>query len=742
MRTKQGTVPNQGAGRTRARHWSRAWGWVLLSPGWAVWAQAPTAPVVERVEVRSSPEAQRRDDVAGRQVVGRTELLSHGQSSLADALRRVPGLTVEGRGTGVEVKLGGLGQGYTQLMLNGDPLPRGFALESIPLDSIERIEIVRGGSVQSSQAIAGSVNIVTRRPPALATRDLKLNAGSQSGHPLLLASMNLGDRWGQAQWGLGLVLSHDDWHWPATYVQERSEGEQGVVQRVRTHKLETSLDRAVSLNPRWSWKDEAADGSQWQLSTDHSLRHAWTDDFVHDVRQAVLGAPPAQAQSDMDMHFKTTVWRGKLQAKRREADGASTEARLTTTWSRRLQHAQLLGRDVTLRPVQDQVVDGQADDQSLILAVNHQRDLGAAHRLDMGAELEQARRRESRVQDGRELPLAPPPQDLDERYDAVVQRRALYLQDDWTVSPGTAAQWGLRLEQLNTDSSGNVFETVRQSHRLIGPLARVSIKPEGGWGVFKLGLTRGFKLPEPREVMPRRFTPIEVSATAPAMTGNPLLRPERAWSLDASWQGGDAASNWVLAGALRRIDDVILDQLSYRPNDPNYTWLLERFNGGRAWSANVELEWSGQRKQGLVEGQPLRWKTSVALFESRLDALADKPNPTIAGQAPWQIKLNATQSLTPTLSTTWALQARGATLADQPNERSLALSARYGLDLSLAWQPRPRQSWTLSVSRLGAPDDEAIKTTRVASATGPIDYRAQETWHQAPRWRLGFESDF
>ena len=724
---------------------SRVGSWAMLSPCLSVLAQTPAAPVVpavERVEVRSSPEQQRRGDIAGRQVVGRDELLSHGQSGLADALRRVPGLTVEGRGTGLEVKLGGLGQGYTQLMLNGDPLPRGFALESIPLDSIERIEIVRGGSVQTAQAIAGSINIVTRRAPALATRDVKLNAGSQRGQPLLSAGLNLGDRWGQAQWGLGLVLSHEDWAWPATDVQERSEGVQGVVQRVRTNKLETSLDRAVSLNPRWSWKQEQADGSQWQLSTDHSLRHSLTDDEVHDRRQAVLGAPPAQTVSDMDMHFKTTVWRGKLQAKRREADGASTEARLTTTWSRRLQHAQLLGRDVTLRPVQDQVVDGQADDQSLILAVNHQRDLGAAHRLDLGAELEQARRRESRVQDGRELPLAPPPQDLDERYDAVVQRRALYLQDDWTVSPGTDAQWGLRLEQLNTESSGNVFETVRQSHRLVGPLARVSIKPEGGWGVFKLGLTRGFKLPEPREVMPRRFTPIEVSATSPAMTGNPRLRPERAWSLDASWQGGEATSNWVVAGALRRIDDVILDQLSYRPTDANYPWLLERFNGGRAWSASLEVEWSGQRKQGLIDGQPLRWKTSLALYESRLDVLADKPNPTIAGQAPWQLKLNVTQTLAPTLTTTWALQALGAAVADQFSDRSLALSARYGLDMSLAWQPRPRQSWTVSVSRLGAPDEVATKTTRVASATGPIDYRAQETWHQAPRWRLGFESDF
>ena len=101
-----------------------------------------------------------------------------GKSILVDALQRVPGVTAETRGQATELKLGGLGAGYTQVLLNGEPLPRGVSLDSIALDSIERVEITRGSTVQSSQAIAGSINFITRRPSVPVTRSLSLSAAS------------------------------------------------------------------------------------------------------------------------------------------------------------------------------------------------------------------------------------------------------------------------------------------------------------------------------------------------------------------------------------------------------------------------------------------------------------------------------------------------------------------------------------------------------------------------------------
>jgi len=697
-----------------------------------------------QVEVRGDSSAQRRADTAGRQVVAREELLRHGDTRLADALGRVPGLSVDGRGAQTELKLGGLGGGYTQLLINGEPVPRGFSLDSIALDSLERVEIQRGASVQSTQAIAGTINLVTRRASALATRDIKLSLASQWGLPQASVTLNLGDRWGAATWGLGGVLSSERQRWPATWLLERREGlAQTLVQRTLTDKIEFDRTESLAFNPRLSWQQAQPDGSRWQLSTDHSLRYARSDGGVIDHRTPLIGEPPAQQDSTLGLHYQRLFWRGRAQLQHQAADGQRSELQLSGTFSRRDQQARGLGTDFTPRLVQDTQVDGRADDQSVVLKATHQRPLGEFHRLDAGAELEQAVRREDRVQTELALPGGKPPENLDERYDARVQRRALYLQDDWTLAAKTEAQLGLRLEQLHTDSQGNVFTAVRQSHRLIGPVLRLATTPDGGWGSFKLGLSRGFKLPAPRDVMPRRYVPIEVSPTSPAQTGNPELRPERAWSLDGSWQrtlpslGGEV----VVSAALRRIEDVILDRLIAQPQDPSYPWLLQRFNAGRAWSASLELELSGEARGALIDGQPLRWRGSLAALRSRLDDVAGA-RPALAGQPDWQAKLDLTQPLAASWTAQLGLQARGRSLADQPDGRRLAFNAQHSLSADLSWQPQPRHTWRLSAQQAWANDMVDFKRVQLLEGGQSVSYDAREAWHRQVLWRLGYEQPF
>lgn len=716
---------------------------LMVLPSLVLAQQAPPAPV-QRVEIQSSAQAQRRADVAGKQVVGRDELLRHGDTRLVEALQRVPGITAETRGQTTELKIGGLGTGYTQVLLNGEPLPAGVSLDSIVLDSIERVEILRGSSVQTSQAIAGSINLITRRPAAAVSRDVSLSAASQWGRPQVSATLNLGSSEGAATWGLGLVASSEEQRWPATFEQERRTGsDAALTQRVRTNKVEHDRTDAISLNPRLAWKrDQGADGL-WQLSTDHSLRYAVSHGGVADQREPLVGPSPAQQTSDLALNYKRLFWRGRVQALHRQPDGAQFEARLNVTYSSRDQNSRLLGYAFTQALVQDAVVVGQAVDQSAVFNLNHQRPLGEVHRLDAGAEWEQARRREDRVQTEQDLPGGLPPQNLDERYDANVQRWALYVQDDWTLSKATSMQLGLRLEQLQTLSEGNVFDSVRQSHRLVGPVLRLSTQPDAGLGTFKLGLSRGFRLPQPRDVMPRRYVPIEVSPTAPAFAGNPDLRPERAWSLDGSWQRSLPVlrGEMVLSASLRRIEDVILDQLSYRPDLLNAPWLLQRFNGGRAWSAGLEMELQGQAQHALVEGAPLRWQASLGLARSRLDdVVADRP--ALVGQAPWQLKVNLTQRLTAEWTAQWGLEARGAALADQPSGRRIETLARHSMSAGLTWQPRPRQTWRFSATRLAATDAVDLKTVRVVDASGVTLYQAREAWHNTVAWRLGLDSAF
>jgi outer membrane receptor protein involved in Fe transport len=393
--------------------------------------------------------------------------------------------------------------------------------------------------------------------------------------------------------------------------------------------------------------------------------------------------------------------------------------------------------------VQDTAVDGQAVDQSAVFSLNHQRPLGEAHRLDLGAEWEQSRRREDRVQTEQDLPGGRPPENLDERFDARAQRWAVYLQDEWSPAEATAVQWGLRLEQLDTLSEGNVFDTVRQTHRLVGPVLRLSFRPGSGPGTLKLGLSRGFRLPAPRDVMPRRYVPTEVSPTAPAQSGNPDLRPERAWSLDASWQDKLAAlgADLVVSASLRRIDDVMLDRLIEQPAVPSAPWLLQRINGGRAWSAGLEIELMGQARHAWAADAALRWQASLALARSGLDDVAG-PRPALAGQVPWQFKLSLSQAFAGAWTAQLGLEAQGAALADLPSQRRVQTEAGHALSAGLSWQPQPRQTWRFSVTQLGATDAVDLKSVRVVEADGPVSYQSREAWQREATWRLAFDSAF
>jgi outer membrane receptor for ferrienterochelin and colicins len=197
----------------------------------------------------------------------------------------------------------------------------------------------------------------------------------------------------------------------------------------------------------------------------------------------------------------------------------------------------------------------------------------------------------------------------------------------------------------------------------------------------------------------------------------------------------------VLSASVRRIDDVILDRLVYQPAVVNAPWLLQRFNGGGAWTAGLELELKGQAKHSLLAGAPLRWQASVALARSRLDDVAAE-RPALAGQAPWLVKLNLTQLVAAGWTAQVGMEARGAALADMPTGRRIETLARRSMSAGVNWQARPGQTWRLSAAQLGATDAVDVKTVRTVEAGAPVSYRAREAWHNKAVWRLGFESGF
>lgn len=74
-----------------------------------------------------------------------------------------------------QVRIHGLEGQYTQILIDGDPvvssLAKVYSLEQFPAEMVERIEVVKGGgsALYGGSAVAGVVNLITRRPEESAT---------------------------------------------------------------------------------------------------------------------------------------------------------------------------------------------------------------------------------------------------------------------------------------------------------------------------------------------------------------------------------------------------------------------------------------------------------------------------------------------------------------------------------------------------------------------------------------------
>ena len=103
--------------------------------------KAPEA-TLKAVEIRANQESDtRRLSTAAKIVVGREEIERYGDTSMGELLKRLPGVVSGGRpGRGGPPQMRGLGGGYTQILIDGERAPRGFSLEDLAPEQVERGE--------------------------------------------------------------------------------------------------------------------------------------------------------------------------------------------------------------------------------------------------------------------------------------------------------------------------------------------------------------------------------------------------------------------------------------------------------------------------------------------------------------------------------------------------------------------------------------------------------------------------
>lgn len=143
---------------------------------------------LDQVVVTATRTAQTQDQtLAAITVIDRDDIERLQPSSLPDLLRGSPGVSLSnngGPGKATSLFLRGTESDHVLVLVDGIKIGSatsgGAALQDIPIEQIERIEIVRGpfSSLYGSEALGGVIQIFTRRPQAAFAPSFSFGVGS------------------------------------------------------------------------------------------------------------------------------------------------------------------------------------------------------------------------------------------------------------------------------------------------------------------------------------------------------------------------------------------------------------------------------------------------------------------------------------------------------------------------------------------------------------------------------------
>jgi iron complex outermembrane receptor protein len=592
---------------------------------------------LERVDItggRPDETRERRESTAAKIVIGREEIERFGDATLGDVLKRLPGVTIQGRpGRGGAIRLRGLGSGYTQILLDGERVPPGFSLDSLAPEQVERIEIIRAPTAETgARAIAGTINIVTRGGYTKRINDVRASVALENGraNPGLWWTRN--DTIGSFIYNYSLSTFRQGRASDSTTTTvDRRLDDGSVVLDQRDTGTVREQRHGLHATGRLQWRGEEPGAS---LVLTPLVIYVASDTQRSGVLEQAVGAtPPPYETSATASDGAYLLSRLHAQWNRRVADSARVEARAGVSASRwdghslRLEHT----GGALSRTLQD---DSETNDRSFSAGGKLIALVAAAHSLVAGVETERNRRTDSHttLQDGAPLLV-----DFGDNVSASSTRYALYAQDEWNVTPNWAVNAGLRWEGIDTLGSGSIGQPAARNRSSVWtPLLHAVWKADPkSRDQVRISLTRSYRSPTLANLIARpsintRYpVPGANTPTQPDRAGNPDLKPELATGLDLAVERYLPASGVLSVNLFhRRIRDFMRSQVTLETvpwaSEPRYVSRPQ--NIGAATTQGLELEAKFRLDTLVADAPRLDVRANASVFRSRVKAVPGPDN--------------------------------------------------------------------------------------------------------------------
>lgn len=611
----------------------------------AVLAQAPPEPMpmqedapsrrspVERVEIRGTQDSDlRRNAIAGKIVIGREEIERFGDTTVGEVLRRLPSVTLGGRpGRGGEIRLRGMGSGFTQILVDGERMPAGLALETLTPDQIERIELFRAPTAEhGARAIAGTINIVLREPLQRRLNDLRLTYGLENGRGQPHVSWTRNDRLGEkGTYNLSLSASR---HTRLDDVATRTREVDALTGATLLDQEETgtALDRRdrVVLSSRLHWRH--GPGEAFTL-TPFVVASEGRNESRRQTVQTVGATPLPYASAFTIAESNYSMLRLNAQEQRRIGNDARIELRgmvSTASWRSRSVRQEFDAAQALTRTLEENTDN---TDRTWRMATKLTMQHSEGHNLVAGAEMETTRREQERttLQNGSPLLV-----DLGDAFGARTRRSAAYVQDEWEVTKAWSAHAGLRVERIDTRSDSGA-SSISHSSLVWTPLLHSVWKLDPRRrDQIRASLTRSYRAPSLQDLITRpaissRYAPPGPNvATSPDRLGNPGLRPELATGIEVAYE--KYLPEGVLSANLfhRRITDLIrnvteLEVVSYAAV-PRWVSRPQNLDGARV--TGLELEAKFRLDELIADAPQVSVRSNLSLFRSHVEGVPGPDN--------------------------------------------------------------------------------------------------------------------
>jgi outer membrane receptor for ferrienterochelin and colicins len=699
--------------------------------------QADTPKPLPQVEVKGSDYDARRDDTAMKIVIGRQDLARYGDSNVLDVFRRIPGVTVTTTGRDTQVQMRGLGGGYTQVLVNGERMQSGYTLDALSPELIERIEVLRAQTAEySAQGIAGTINIVLRRSVRKTQREAKLGYLASSDFQGPRASFDMADRGDKSSYSVAANAEHDSLSRPHVSTTEETVAPGGAITLRRSSAMpEDGRMHRFGFSPKFNWTLDGGDTLEWQTLLNGSRFR----NHVHTLVSTGIGSPPPVPDFVSAMEADYTALRSTLAWTHAFASGSTLEARVGLEGA--------AGRNLQLRSgnggggqaVTDDSIEAGLRERGMTSTGKYTVKRDNGHALSVGWDGGVSRHRETRAERDTLRPLVPGviPDDI---FHVNLSRLALYGQDEWKLGEALSAYAGIRWEGVRTRASGKVFDTTTIRSSVWSPLAQLLWKlpganPEAGRASqLRVALSRTYKAPFLGNLLPRRQTYENNSPTEADFQGNPDLRPELAWGLDAAWEHYWAKEAMVSLGtSLRRIGNYTSNRVYF----DGYRWVMTPVNEARAETRSVELETRFPLK-AVIEGAPaLDLRASLSRNWSRVDAIPGPDN-----RMEQQVPLSALLALDYRRGA-WSMGGsfafKDAVRARVAFDRWAYAWARRDLDAYVVWKAGPKLQWRVALANiLGEDEGSAIA---YLDGAGNLQKRRWD-YPSGPKLRVTMESSF